>query len=130
MTRWLLCGVLLALRLPSDAVGQGRRIGATCRDGTTSSATGSGACSHHGGVASWRYVDDAAARPQPVKSDSAGGKPALATKAAVKVWVNRSSGVYHCPGSQYYGKTRNGYYATEREATESGKRAAYGKSCS
>lgn len=29
------------------------RIGANCKDGTTSTATGSGACSHHGGVASW-----------------------------------------------------------------------------
>lgn len=28
-------------------------IGATCSDGTTSSATGSGACSHHGGVSHW-----------------------------------------------------------------------------
>ena len=28
-------------------------IGATCNDGTTSSATGSGACSSHGGVATW-----------------------------------------------------------------------------
>lgn len=31
------------------------RTGATCRDGTASRATGSGACSHHGGVAAWRY---------------------------------------------------------------------------
>ncbi|MEQ8910293.1 MAG: SH3 domain-containing protein [Vicingaceae bacterium] len=31
------------------------RIGATCRDGSNSSATGRGACSHHGGVANWRY---------------------------------------------------------------------------
>ena len=30
------------------------RIGAICRDGTKSSATGRGACSHHGGVAQWR----------------------------------------------------------------------------
>jgi len=30
------------------------RIGATCKDGTSSSATGRGACSHHGGVSSWR----------------------------------------------------------------------------
>jgi hypothetical protein len=29
------------------------RTGATCRDGTHSNATGSGACSHHGGVAVW-----------------------------------------------------------------------------
>lgn len=32
------------------------RIGATCNDGTSSSATGSGACSHHGGVAQWRMA--------------------------------------------------------------------------
>ncbi len=31
------------------------RIGATCNDGSHSTATGSGACSHHGGVAVWLY---------------------------------------------------------------------------
>ncbi|HSW77971.1 MAG TPA: G5 domain-containing protein [Candidatus Chromulinivoraceae bacterium] len=31
------------------------RIGATCNDGSHSNATGSGACSHHGGVAHWLY---------------------------------------------------------------------------
>ncbi len=30
------------------------RVGAVCKDGTLSSATGRGACSHHGGVARWR----------------------------------------------------------------------------
>lgn len=30
-----------------------QRIGAKCKDGTFSSATGRGACSHHGGVAYW-----------------------------------------------------------------------------
>lgn len=29
------------------------RKGAMCNDGTTSTATGSGACSHHGGVRYW-----------------------------------------------------------------------------
>jgi hypothetical protein len=33
------------------------RTGAICEDGTRSSATGSGACSRHGGVARWRYSD-------------------------------------------------------------------------
>ena len=32
---------------------QGQRYGAICRDGTRSSATGRGACSHHGGVWTW-----------------------------------------------------------------------------
>lgn len=34
------------------------RIGATCTDGWKSNATGSGACSHHGGVAEWVYKTD------------------------------------------------------------------------
>ena len=35
----------------------GYRIGAICNDGTQSSATGSGACSYHGGVMCWLYSD-------------------------------------------------------------------------
>jgi len=30
------------------------RVGAKCKDGTSSSATGRGACSHHGGVSYWK----------------------------------------------------------------------------
>lgn len=33
----------------------GARTGAVCNDGSSSSATGRGACSHHGGVAYWTY---------------------------------------------------------------------------
>lgn len=33
------------------------RIGAICEDGWRSSATGSGACSHHGGVHRWLYAE-------------------------------------------------------------------------
>jgi len=32
-----------------------KRIGAIAKDGTISSATGRGACSHHGGVQQWLY---------------------------------------------------------------------------
>ena len=32
-----------------------KRIGAVCNDGWRSNATGSGACSHHGGVNYWVY---------------------------------------------------------------------------
>jgi len=35
----------------------GTRIGATCNDGSSSNATGSGACSSHGGVRCWKYSD-------------------------------------------------------------------------
>ena len=39
------------------------RIGATCKDGTGSKATGSGACSHHGGVSCWKYSDGTCTKP-------------------------------------------------------------------
>jgi hypothetical protein len=32
-----------------------KRVGATCKDGSTSYSTGSGTCSHHNGVRRWRY---------------------------------------------------------------------------
>jgi uncharacterized protein DUF3761 len=47
----------------------------------------------------------------------------------VKVWVNTHSGVYHCPGSQWYGKTKEGKYLTECEAKKAGYRPAYGNPC-
>jgi len=34
------------------------RVGARCYDGWRSYATGSGACSHHGGVDYWIYEND------------------------------------------------------------------------
>ena len=41
--------------IPSVTTAATRRIGAICRDGWRSSATGSGACSWHGGVSRWLY---------------------------------------------------------------------------
>lgn len=38
---------------PTENPLKGQRSGAACRDGTTSSATGRGACSRHGGVDHW-----------------------------------------------------------------------------
>jgi hypothetical protein len=49
--------------------------------------------------------------------------------AATDVWVNTSTGVYHCPGGQYYGATKRGRFMTEREAAQHGYRAAYGRTC-
>jgi hypothetical protein len=47
----------------------------------------------------------------------------------VKVWVNTNSGVYHCPGTRWYGKTKSGEYMTQKQAQEKGYRPAYGKVC-
>ena len=47
----------------------------------------------------------------------------------VRVWVNTSSGVYHCPGSRWYGNTKRGEYMSQKQAQEKGYRPAYGKPC-
>jgi len=47
----------------------------------------------------------------------------------VKVWVNTHSGVYHCPGTRWYGNTKQGEYMTQKEAQDKGHRPAYGKVC-
>lgn len=46
-----------------------------------------------------------------------------------KVWVNTSSDVYHCPGTRWYGNTKQGEFMTQRKAQDTGKRPAYGKVC-
>jgi len=49
---------------------------------------------------------------------------------SVKVWVNTSSHVYHCPGTRWYGATKRGEYMTQKQAQKDGDRPAYGKTCS
>ena len=48
---------------------------------------------------------------------------------SVKVWVNTGSGVYHCPGTRWYGNTKKGEYMTQKEAQDKHHRPAYGKVC-
>jgi hypothetical protein len=47
----------------------------------------------------------------------------------VTVWVNTNSGVYHCPGTRWYGNTESGRYMSQRAARASGYRPAYGNVC-
>jgi len=46
---------------------------------------------------------------------------------ATDVWVNLRSGAYWRPGTQYYGKTKQGKYMSESEAIKAGYHAAGGQ---
>ena len=67
--------------------------------------------------------------PTPATADSTSAE-AQPLEAESRVWVNISSGVYHCPGTRYYGATKGGEYMSERQARSKGYRPAYGNSCS
>jgi len=47
-----------------------------------------------------------------------------AEKSAGMVWVNTESGIYHKPGTRWYGKTKKGKYMLEADAIKAGYKAA------
>ena len=118
-------------------------VTAVCKDGTNfSGETRKGACKGHKGVQTWG--SQAAAMPQtkaaPTAAAPAATAPKTASKAAPittpavgggagKVWVNTKSNTYHCMGTKYYGKTKEGAYMTEAEAKAKGAHADHGKAC-
>jgi hypothetical protein len=137
-------------QVPAGATGE-------CKDGTyTTAESKSGACSGHGGVKNWTgdkvsaksasttvapAAATATAPPQAPAAPPAPASSAKATRAPLsaapaagggpgKVWVNTNSKVYHCPGDQYYGKTKAGEYMTESAAKAAGNHADHGKACS
>jgi hypothetical protein len=57
------------------------------------------------------------------KTPAPGGGPGL-------VWVNSSTNVYHCYGSEFYGTTKAGKYMSEADAKSAGARPDRNKACS
>jgi len=122
---------------------------ALCKDGShTSTDSKKGACSGHKGVKDWYGPTAAAATPAKAAAPAPAAEPAKATPPATKttsttastapaagggagkVWVNTDSKVYHCSGTKYYGKTKQGEYMTESAAKAAGAHADHGKACS
>ena len=114
-----------------------------CKDGSyTTNETKKGACSGHKGVKDW-YGDKAAAAPAKAApaatADTKMAAPPAANTAATKapasgggpgqVWVNTETKVYHCQGTKWYGKTKQGEYMTESAAKAAGAHADHGKAC-
>lgn len=144
VSRFLACGLVLAASQFGLAQAPAGATGA-CKDGSyTTNATKSGACSGHKGVKEW-YADPKkapAAPPAPAATPAATPAAAKTTPAKAKteiaqapgggagqVWLNTDSNVYHCSGSQYYGKTKTGAYMTEAAAKGKGAHPDHGKPC-
>jgi hypothetical protein len=129
-----------------------------CKDGTYySGANKQGACHGHQGVKEWWGPATAAtstapapaAMPAPKAAAAPAAMPAQSRPATTPstlaqnapaavaapgggagiVWVNSSTKVYHCPNTEWYGKTKQGQYMSEADATAKGFRADHGKSC-
>ena len=47
----------------------------------------------------------------------------------VKVWVNKSNGIYYCPDSPTYGRSEPGAYMAQGEAVQTGYSPALGEPC-
>jgi hypothetical protein len=74
----------------------------------------------------------AAQTPAPASSTSGNSTPVSPSPTAQQsspakgggmVWVSTASGVYHKPGSRYYGKTKQGKYMTEADTKKAGYHA-------
>ena len=122
-------------------------------------ATKRGACRGHQGVKEWygspaNATKAPVTRQEPASTTTSTSSPASSTATpsapaqtapvsksstrtttlapgagANKVWLNTASNVYHCPGSRYYGTTKEGAYMTEAEAKAKGGRPDRGKPC-
>ncbi len=134
-----------AAEVKTDAVATG-----VCKDGSQYTGKSKrGACRGHGGVKEW-FADKQVAAPAPAEAQPAPvattpapapapvAQPATSAPTAAvpapaansgKVWVNTHSKIYHCEGSKFYGKTKEGEYMTEADAQAKGFVANRKKIC-
>jgi hypothetical protein len=103
-----------AVATPND---NGKSIPGPAANGTTASNSGATGKSS-------RNTAKASASGSVAEHNAApGGGPGM-------VWLNTKSNVYHCYGSEWYGKTKSGKYVSEKDAVNAGAKPDHGKSCS
>jgi hypothetical protein len=139
--------------MPAGATGK-------CKDGSyTTAPKKQGACRGHQGVDTWFAADAtpaaaatttpvSAPTPAPSAAPAASTPPAASSAAKTSarssvsnktaapgggpglVWVNSSTNVYHCYGTQFFGTTKAGNYMSEADAKAAGARPDRNKPCS
>jgi len=128
-----LIAVLAAALMASGAYAQQAPAAAgsmtvQCKDGTSQTVTTTkGACHAAAPAATPAAASQStsASKSEPAAMPAAGG-------GAGQVWVNTGSKtkVYHCQGSKWYGKTKEGKYMSASDAQAAGYHAAKNEKCS
>jgi hypothetical protein len=147
---WIVGGLTLAAAGRTEApAGAPPGANGQCKDGTyATNAAKKGACKGHKGVKDWWGTEEAkpskdkaeakktrdskgasASASAPVKESNKPRATLAAGGGPGKVWVNTDTRVYHCSGDRWFGRTKEGGYMTEAEATAQGFRPDHGKAC-
>lgn len=137
MIRIALCTCVAALfTCGALAKSPAKDIDLVCKDGEKITVqTTRGACNGHGGIdkkASAKLETKHEAKRETRHdevSTRASGAAGTSRAGSDKVWVNEASGVYHCRGDRWYGKTQRGEYMTEAQAKDKGFRPDHDKAC-
>lgn len=117
---WLLltCGVRAQSQPAQQTGDQAKPQAGSSKDDTKPQKTGAAT-----EVPAKTPANSTATSTTPAAKPSAAQQPRPANGRGM-VWVNTESGVYHKPGTRYYGKTKQGKYMTEADAIKAGYHAA------